>query len=70
MSTTDYSCKHCRQTRAIDTSRIVRAAYLRCDACFALSTLTLGERLAMVDAATRDRPRERTAFPKAQAVSA
>jgi hypothetical protein len=55
MSITDFSCKHCGQTRSISTRRVVTATFLRCDACFAISSLSLGQRLELINAASPER---------------
>jgi hypothetical protein len=52
MSFTDYHCKHCARTRAVETSRVAQSTFLRCDACFAISSLTLAERRLMIKAAS------------------
>jgi hypothetical protein len=70
MSFTNYRCKHCAQTTAIDTSRIVKAHVLRCDACFALSSLPLSERLALINAAVQQRPAARKWRSSGHAASA
>ena len=54
MSFTDHHCKHCARTRAIETSRVAEATFLRCDACFAVSSLTLAERRALIKAASAE----------------
>jgi hypothetical protein len=54
MSFTDYHCTHCARTRAIETSRVAQATFLRCDACFAISSLTLAARRALIKAASAE----------------
>lgn len=56
MTFTDFRCKHCGQTRALSTSRIVSSTFIRCDACFAINVLSRGEQLALVNAASPHGP--------------
>jgi hypothetical protein len=53
---TNYECKHCGSARHIPTSRVVKATFLRCDDCYAISSLSMSERLALIDAAVSDPP--------------
>jgi hypothetical protein len=69
MSFTDYHCKHCARTRAVETSRVVQATFLRCDACFAISSLSLAERRVLIKAASPE-PRDLRMRRAAQRASA
>lgn len=48
MSKINFRCRYCRQTRLLESSRVFDAPFVRCDACFAINSITESERLNLI----------------------
>jgi hypothetical protein len=46
-----FQCRPCGRATSINASRLFNASFLRCDKCFAISTITPSQRLEMVKSA-------------------
>jgi hypothetical protein len=51
MTFTDFRCEYCGQTSSVSTARLADSGFIRCDHCFAISALSRGQRLALVNVA-------------------